>query len=134
MKKIALVLTVLAVTSLTACSKYKNATYEDQKRQNFANTINSTSPTLRASIITEKMVEELSLTEVQKNKVAFINEDFSTRYNILAASNNPKINKRDEFIKLTREKDGELKKILNNSQITKWHTISELFWEEFRII
>jgi hypothetical protein len=28
----------------------------------------------------------------------------------------------------------ELKKILNEAQITKWHAVSAEFWEEYRII
>lgn len=125
---------ILAATSLTACTQYKSAKHEKQKEYLIEDTINSTTPHERASVITEKMVEVLALNEVQKKQVEFINEDFSARYNFLAASSNPKLNKRKEFIKLTKKKDMELKKILNNAQITKWHEVRDEFWEEYRIL
>ena len=134
MKKIAMVLCVLAVTSLTACTSYESVKHEKKKEQLIENSINASDPTDRAELITIKMVEVLSLNEVQKQKVALLNEDFSVRYNILAASSNPKIDKRKEFIKLTKEKDTELKKVLNNAQITKWHAVSDEFWAEYRIL
>lgn len=134
MKKIAVILCALAVTSLSACTQNKIAKHERQKEQVVAETIKSTSPIARANIITQKMVDELGLTEVQRKQVALINEDFSIRYNILIDSTNPKINKRDEFIKLTNEKSAELRKVLNNAQVTKWDTIRAAFWDEYRII
>lgn len=135
MQKIGLVLCTLAVSGLAACApKPKPVSHESIKEQVVADTISSTSPIARANLITQKMVQELNLTEVQRNKVALINEDFSIRYNILVASTNPKINKRDEFIKLTNEKNAELRKVLNNAQVTKWDGIRAAFWEEYRIM
>lgn len=137
MKKTTLILCALALTSLTACTRNKApepVSHETIKEQVVAETISSTSPIARANIITQKMVNELSLTEVQRNRVALINEDFSIRYNILIASTNPEINKRDEFINLTNEKNAELRKVLNNAQITKWDSIRAAFWEEYRIM
>ncbi|PWQ93781.1 hypothetical protein [Leucothrix arctica] len=134
MKKIITIMCLVAVSGLTACTQYQSLKHEKQKEQMIENSINATDPSERALIITTKMVEVLSLNEVQKVKVMMINEDFSTRYNILAESTNPKLNKREEFIKLTNEKDIELKKVLNNAQITKWHAVSAEFWEEYRIV
>ncbi len=134
MKKLTIVMCVLAASTLTACTQYKSAKHERQKEQLIEETIKSTNPEARALVITEKMYEELNLTEVQKEKVLLINEDFSARYNNLAASNNPKIHKRKEFKKLTNEKDMELKKVLNNAQVTKWNQIQDEFWEEYRIL
>lgn len=134
MKKITLLMSILTISGLTACSGYQSVYHEKQKERAIENTINATNPSDRAEIITNKMVETLSLNETQRVKVALLNEDFSVRYNILAASNNPKTDKRAEFIKLTQEKDTELKKVLNNAQITKWHAISAEFWNEYRIM
>jgi hypothetical protein len=134
MKKTILLIGILAVSGLTACSEYQSVRHEKMKEQGIENTINATDPSDRAAIITAKMVETLSLNESQRVRAALLNEDFSVRYNILAASTNPKTDKRAEFIKLTQEKDTELKKILNNAQITKWHEISAEFWKEYRIM
>ncbi len=134
MKKMTIAICVLAAVNLTACTQYKSMKYEKQKEHLIEDTINSTNPSDRALIITNKMVNTLDLNQVQKQQVALINEDFSARYNFLAASSNPKIHKRKEFIKLTKEKDMELKKVLNNSQITKWHEIRDEFWEEYRLL
>ena len=133
MKKVTLTLGALVITALAGCASYNSAINESEKEQEVAEVIRSTSPVMRALVITGKMVQELGLTEVQTNKVALINEDFSTRYNILIASNNPKIEKRAEFVKLTEEKNTELKKVLNNAQITKWNNIRATFWEQYRI-
>ncbi len=134
MKNFTIAMCILAASSLTACTQYKSIKHEKQKEQLIENTINNSTPEARAFIITEKMVEVLGLTEVQKYKVAVLNQDFSTRYNLLASSTNPRLEKRKEFISLTNEKDMELKKILNEAQITKWHAVSAEFWEEYRII
>ena len=125
---------VLIASSVSACAPYSSMKHEQRKEKLIEQTINNTDPEVRAFQITEKMIEVLGLTEVQKYKVAVINQDFSARYNLLAASTNPKVDKRKEFISLTKEKDMELKKVLNNAQITKWHEVSAEFWEEYRII
>jgi hypothetical protein len=134
MKKTLLAMCIVAASGLNACAQYESVKHEKKKEALIESTINATDPSERAELITLKMVEVLSLNEVQKTKVALINEDFSVRYNILAASSNPKVDKRKEFIKLTKEKDTELKKVLNNAQITKWHAVSDEFWAEYRIL
>ncbi|WP_299872904.1 hypothetical protein [uncultured Cocleimonas sp.] len=134
MKKMTMVMCVLSAISLNACTQYKSMKYEKQKEQLIEETINATDPSDRAAIITSKMVEALGLNEAQRIKVSLLNEDFSNRYSFLAASNNPKINKRKEFIKLTDEKNLELKKVLNNAQVTKWNKIRKEFWDEYRIL
>ena len=134
MKKMTIAMCILVAVNLTACTQYKSMKYEKQKEHLIEDTINATDPSDRAAIITDKMVEALDLNEVQKVKVSLINEDFSNRYSVLAASTNPKIKKRKEFIKLTNEKNLELKKVLNNAQITKWNKIQDNFWEEYRIL
>lgn len=134
MKKIILLVSILAVSTLTACTRYESVKHEKQKEQLIENTINDTDPMDRAELITMKMVDTLSLNEAQTEKVSVINQDFSVKYNILAASKNPKLDKRKEFLKLTAEKDTELKKVLNNAQISKWHTVSAEFWEEYRLL
>ncbi|GAA0405210.1 hypothetical protein GCM10009133_12310 [Cocleimonas flava] len=134
MKKLAIAVCVLAAVNLTACTQYKSMKHEKQKEYLIEDTINATDPSDRAAIITSKMVEALGLNEAQRVKVALLNEDFSNRYSVLAASNNPKINKRKEFIKLTDEKNQELKKVFNNAQVTKWNEIRKEFWDEYRML
>ena len=108
--------------------------HERQKEQLIEDTIKNTNPLDRASIITNKMIEVLSLSEVQKNQVDIINKDYSMRYNFLVESTNPKLQKRKEFLKLMQEKDTALKNVLNNTQMTKWHAVRDEFWEEYRIL
>lgn len=109
-------------------------THEEMKEKILKETIRNTNPVDRANVLTDLMTTKLSLNEVQRMQVSKLNLDYSTRFNMLVTSKNPAISKREEFIRLSAEKEAKLLSILNETQKTYYHAHQSEFLDTYRMM
>lgn len=100
------------VLAFSGCTNHEKA-----KEQAVGSMIQETSPTDRAAALTDIMKTTLNLNESQTVQVSDLNLDYSTRFSILMASTNKKVDKKAEYMRLSAEKEAKLKGMLDDSQI-----------------
>ncbi|WP_020559059.1 hypothetical protein [Thiofilum flexile] len=125
----------ISVVLLSSCAAPAPAPTHDQvKEAVVADTIRATTPMERATALTDVMTNKLRLNESQQAKVAKLNLDYSSRFNILMNSTNPKISKKDEFLRLSAEKETKLLGILSASQKQTYEASKQEFLDTYRIM
>lgn len=123
----------LALTLLQGCSA-PPPTHDQIKEQVVADTVRVTTPMERASVLTDVMTTKLRLNESQSARVAKLNLDYSTRFSILMDSTNPSISKRNEFLRLSAEKEAKLLSILSPTQAGAYEASKAEFLDTYRIM
>ena len=117
---------------LAACSQ--NSLYDENKANAVKEGIANTSPIARANALTDIMTTTLSLSDVQQRQVAALNLEYSTRFNVLANSRNPSINKKSEFERLSKEKEARVKSVLTTPQIQAYDANRAALLDTYRIM
>ena len=117
---------------LVACSQ--NSLYDENKATADKEGIAHTSPIARANGLTDIMTNTLNLSDVQQRQVSAINLEYSTRFNVLAKSQNPSINKQKEFERLSKEKEARIKALLSSSQIQAYDANRANLLDTYRIM
>lgn len=125
-------LLTLAFASLNGCSYAP--THEESKEAAVGDMIQGTSPIDRAMTLTKLMVSTLGLSELQRAKVSGLNLDYSTRFNILMNSENPNIDKKQEFLRLSKEKENKLLSLLNDKQKRTYQSNRDELINTYRIM
>ncbi|TXH72296.1 MAG: hypothetical protein E6Q85_06660 [Thiothrix sp.] len=108
---------IVGLVAFTALSISACTNHEKSKEKAVGSMIQETSPTDRAAALTDLMSTTLNLNESQRAQVGALNLDYSTRFSVLMASTNKKIDKKAEFTRLSAEKEAKLKGMLDDSQI-----------------
>ena len=80
------------------------------------------------------MTATLNLSDVQQRQVSALNLEYSTRFNVLANSRNPSINKKAEFERLSKEKETRIKALLSSSQIQTYDSNRADLLDTYRIM
>ncbi len=80
------------------------------------------------------MTATLNLSDVQQRQVSALNLEYSTRFNVLANSRNPSINKKAEFERLSKEKEARIKALLSSSQIQTYDSNRADLLDTYRIM
>lgn len=117
---------------LAACSQ--NSLYDENKANAVKEGIANTSPIARANALTDVMTATLNLSDVQQRQVSALNLEYSTRFNVLANSRNPSINKKAEFERLSKEKEARIKALLSSSQIQTYDSNRADLLDTYRIM
>lgn len=133
LKKFFIIGTLLSCTVLgvSGCS---SMTHEQSKEKAVGSMIQETSPADRAAVLTDLMTTTLNLNESQSTQVAALNLDYSTRFNVLMNSTNPKIDKKTEFTRLSAEKESKLKAMLTDSQWQAYEAHKAELLDTYRIM
>jgi len=129
-----IILTVSLATTLASCSNQQVKKHEMAKEKAVESVLLDTSPVERASILTEEMTTTLGLSEVQEQKVAGINLEYATKFSLIAASTNPALDKKSEFLHQLNEKDTALRQVFNNAQYQSWFEIKRSIVESYRML
>ena len=117
---------------LAACSQ--NSLYDENKATAVKNGIANTSPIARANALTDIMTTTLNLSDTQQRQVSALNLEYSTRFNVLANSRNPSINKQAEFQRLSKEKEARIKALLTVPQLQAYDANRAALLDTYRIM
>jgi hypothetical protein len=117
---------------LAACSQ--NSLYDENKATAVKNGIANTSPIARANALTDIMTTTLNLSDTQQRQVSALNLEYSTRFNVLANSRNPSINKQAEFQRLSKEKEARIKTLLTVPQLQAYDANRAALLDTYRIM
>lgn len=124
------ILASLTMIAIAGCSMSHN----QSKEQAVSAIIKETTPSERASALTALMTSTLNLNESQQVQVGALNMDYSTRFSILVASTNPKLDKKTEFMRLSADKEAKLKRMLTDSQIKTYDANKTDLLDTYRLM
>lgn len=124
------VLASLTLIAMAGCSM----THNQAKEQAVGTVISGTTPSERANALTALMTSTLNLNDSQQTQVAALNLDYSTRFSILMASTNPKLDKKAEFMRLSADKEAKLKGMLTDSQIQAYDANKADLLDTYRLM
>ena len=124
------ILVSLTAVGVAGCSM----SHDKAKEKAVGAMIEETAPSERAAALTEMMTTTLNLNESQQASVAALNLDYSTRFNILMSSTNPKLDKKKEFTRLSAEKEAKLKGILDDAQRKTYDANKAELLDTYRIM
>ena len=117
---------------MAACSQ--NSLYDENKATAVKDGIANTSPIARANALTDVMTTTLNLSDTQQSQVSALNLEYSTRFNVLANSRNPSINKQAEFQRLSKEKESRIKALLTVPQLQAYDANRAALLDTYRIM
>jgi hypothetical protein len=80
------------------------------------------------------MTTTLNLSDTQQRQVSALNLEYSTRFNVLANSRNPSINKQAEFQRLSKEKEARIKTLLTVPQLQAYDANRAALLDTYRIM